>query len=91
MCTIDYEAEQRRLRVAGTCRDTDAEQIRDAIDVFGRRGDRLIVDLTGLTDLDHGFATAVLGAIDELHPRQVTVLRKHGSEVDRLLCGDAPV
>lgn len=84
MCTIDYESDQCRLRVAGACHNLDAQQIRDAIEVFGRRGDRLIVDLTALTTLDPDVARALLDAVDGL-PRPVTVLRKHGTEVDRLL------
>ena len=85
MCTIDYEARRRRLRISGRCGgDNDAATIRDAIDTFSRQGDKLIVDLTALTDLSDDVAIAIVEARKKV-PCDVTVLRKHGTEVDRLL------
>ncbi len=85
MCTIDYEAKRRRLRISGRCGgDSDAATIRDAIDTFSRKGDTLIVDLTALTGLSGAAASAIVEAREKV-PCDVTVLRKHGTEVDRLL------
>lgn len=85
MCTIDYEASHHRLRVSGRCGDDAATAIRDAIGAFGRGSDRLIVDLTALTDVTDEVAAAVVTAGDQLAPCRVTVVRKHGTDVDRLL------
>lgn len=85
MCTIDYEARRRRLRISGRCgSDDDAAAIRDAIDTFSRKGDTLILDLTALTDLSGDVAAVIVEAGNEV-ACDVTVLRKHGTEVDRVL------
>lgn len=85
MCTIDYEASHHRLRVSGRCGDDAATAIRDAIDAFGRGSDRLIVDLTAITEVTDEVASAIVTAGEEVAPCQVTVMRKHGTDVDRLL------
>ena len=85
MCTIDYEARHHRLRVSGRCGDDAATAIREAISTFGRDSERLIVDLTALTSLSDEVAAAIVAAGEEVSPCRVTVVRKHGSDVDRLL------
>jgi len=85
MCTIDYESSHHRLRVSGRCGDGAAEAIRDAIGAFGRGTDRLIVDLTALTELSDEVAAAIVAAGDDVAPCRVTVTRKHGTDVDRML------
>jgi hypothetical protein len=85
MCTIEYEANHHRLRVSGRCGDDAASAIRDAIDAFGRGHERLIVDLTALTGITDDVAAAIVAAGEAIAPCRVTVTRKHGSEIDRLL------
>jgi len=85
MCRIDYEARQRRLRVAGRCLADDIKSVTDAIEAFGRDGSTLIVDLTALTACPAEFAQAVVESAGKLSPRRVNLLRKHGTEVDRML------
>lgn len=85
MCTIDYEARHHRLRVSGRCGDDAARAIREAIGRFGRGRERLILDLTALTEIGDDVAAAILAAREDVSPCLVTVVRKHGSDVDRLL------
>ena len=86
MCTIDYEARQHRLRVAGRCGGGEAAvAIREAIGTFGRGLPRLIIDLTAVTELPEEVAAAIVAAGAEIEPCEVTVVRKHGSDVDRRL------
>jgi hypothetical protein len=85
MCRIDYESSQHRLRVAGRCQAGDIGSVTDAIEAFGRKGSTLIVDLTALTGCPAELARAIMESAQSLSPRRVSVLRKHGTEVDRLL------
>jgi|tagenome__1003787_1003787.scaffolds.fasta_scaffold17268161_1 hypothetical protein len=85
MCTIDYEAARRRLRVSGHCGDDAAAAITEAIGAFGRGSPALIVDLTALSGLTDEVANAIVTAGEQVAPCQLTVLRKHGTEVDRRL------
>lgn len=85
MCTIDYEASHHRLRVSGRCDDDSVTAIRDAIRAFGSENDRLIIDLTALTGCTEEVAAAIVTAREDVAPCQVTVVRKHGTDVDRRL------
>ncbi len=85
MTDIAYEADGRRLRVEGRCRD--ARPVCDALETFTRDAATLTVDLTRVTEMDAHTASTIVDAIRTAEGRgcRVTVVRKHGSDVDALL------
>lgn len=85
MSTLSYEAEHRRLRVAGSCGNEDASQIHEAVLTFARQGRTLIVDLTAVTEMSREVGHALLAAQDAAGRCRVTLIRKSGSPVDSCL------
>lgn len=85
MSTLSYEAEHRRLRVVGSCRDEDATRIHEAVLTFARPGGTLIVDLTGVTEVSSEVGRTLLAAQEAADRCRVTLLRKSGSAVDSCL------
>jgi len=85
MSTLSYEAEHRRLRVAGACGNEDAPRIHEAVLTFARQGRTLIVDLTAVTEVTREVGHALLAAQEDAGRCQVTLVRKSGSPVDSCL------
>jgi len=85
VCTISYEPRQHRLRLAGACIEGDVQSIRQAIAEHGRDQDVLIVDVTGVHDISDDVARTILVAGKEVGLSRFCVLRKHDTDVDRLL------
>ncbi|MFT4081780.1 MAG: hypothetical protein QM638_04270 [Nocardioides sp.] len=84
MCTILYEAEQRRLRLTGRCLPDDGPRVADAIAVWTVQRRGLIVDLTALESLTAEVAAELLTAARD-RSRRVSIVRRSGSDVDRAL------
>lgn len=82
MTQLSYEADQRRLRVEGACRDGDA--VRDAVEAFGGLAGELTVDLTGASEISYEVAAILLEARDAAREegRRIHLVRKAGSDVD---------
>jgi anti-anti-sigma regulatory factor len=85
MSTLSYEAQHRRLRVAGACRSADAPRIREAVLTFASPGGTLIVDLTAVTEVTSEVGDALLAAQEAAGRCRVTLVRKSGSAVDSCL------
>lgn len=85
MCTITWEAGQHRLRLAGTCDEDDRGTVEEALAAFGDQGPVLIIDLTALETLPPPVAEVIVAACDRPDDRRVSVLRRHGTDVDRVL------
>lgn len=85
MATIAYEATCHRLRVSGRCAESERSAIEDAIVECGRRERVLIVDLSAVEWLDPFVAEGIACACGRLTECRVSVLRRHGTEVDRVL------
>jgi hypothetical protein len=85
MSTLSYEAEHRRLRVAGSCGDEDAPRIHEAVLAFAREGRTLIVDLTAVTEMTREVGYALQAAQEAAGRCRVTLIRKSGSPVDACL------
>ena len=89
-----YEAQHRRLRVAGVCGDDDVPTLCEAVRTLTRTGDSLIVDLTAVTAMTAEVADALLAAqaLAQAMARtcRVTLLRKSRGPVDRCLRAALP-
>jgi anti-anti-sigma regulatory factor len=85
MSTLSYEAQQRRLRVTGSCGNDDAPRLREAVLSLARRSDTLIVDLTAVTEVTSEVGRALLAAQDTADRCRITLVRKSGSPVDSCL------
>jgi len=85
MSTLSYEAQQRRLRVAGPCGNEDAPRLREAVLSLARQSDLLIVDLTAVTEASSEVGRALLSAQDAAGRCRITLVRKSGSRVDACL------
>lgn len=85
MTHLSYEADQRRLRIEGSCRDGAA--VHDALEAFGGLADELTVDLTAATEISEEVAAILLHARDTAREegRRIHLLRKAGSNVDYAL------
>jgi hypothetical protein len=90
MDTLSYEAQQRRLRVVGSCGNDDAPRIHDAVLSLARRGGTLIVDLTAVTEVTSEVGRALLTAQEAADRCRVTLIRKSGSPVDTCLRAAQP-
>jgi hypothetical protein len=60
MADISFLASDRRLVVTGRCVTSDGDAIVDAIEVFRRMADPLVVDFTGVAGLPREVAISVL-------------------------------
>lgn len=86
MCTISWEAGQHRLRVAGECTEQDRSAVEAAIATYGEQQEGvLIIDLTGVRTLAPEVAQVIVAACGNPVGCRVNVLRRHGTQVDRVL------
>jgi hypothetical protein len=85
MCTITWEERQHRLRLSGTCDEGDREAVEEALEAVGDPGSVLIVDLTAVASLAQPVAESIVTACDRTGGCRVSILRRHGSDVDRVL------
>jgi hypothetical protein len=86
MCTISWEAGQHRLRLAGECTEDDKGAVEDALATYGEQHEGvLIIDLTGVRTLAPEVAEVIVAACDHQDRCRVNVLRRHGTQVDRVL------
>jgi hypothetical protein len=90
MSTLSYEAQHRRLRVAGSWGNDDAPRIREAVLTLARQGDTLIVDLTAVTEVTTEVGRALLSAQEAAETCRVTLVRKCDSPVDSCLRATQP-
>ncbi|WP_309646925.1 hypothetical protein [Nocardioides sp.] len=87
MVSISYEDSSRRVRIEGACRGEDGAAVAEALRSLPCRGGTLKVDLSATTELDTEVAAAIVAQQREAERRglRVNVLRRCGSEVDRVL------
>ncbi|MFC7496107.1 MULTISPECIES: hypothetical protein [unclassified Nocardioides] len=85
MCTITWEPTQRRLRLAGACTEGDRAALEDALAEVADAGPVLIVDLTAVDSLAPAAAEAIVATCGHSRGCRVSVLRRHSSDVDRVL------
>jgi anti-anti-sigma regulatory factor len=87
-CQIRIERAQHRVRIEGDCAPDDAEAVQRAItSVSDETGEPVpvIVDLSRVQRLDSEVAEAISRACEHAECSRVSVLRRCGSEVDRVL------
>lgn len=84
MGTITWQAGQHRLRLAGRFEEGDRGAVEDALAAIGDPGPVFIVDLTAVDSLDPS-VVEILAACERAEGCRVSVLRRSGSEVDRML------
>ncbi len=92
MTTLNYEANARRLRIAGGCRSDDSSTIQEAFAAFANLADgHLIVDLTAVTEIDQAVADDLLAAARRWSRDGGTFsfVRKGGTVVDDALVAAA--
>lgn len=86
MCMISWEAGQHRLRLAGECTEYDRGAVEAAIASHGeQRAGVLIIDLTGVRVLAPEVAEVIVAACGHAARTRVNVLRRLGTQVDRVL------
>lgn len=83
--TITWEAGQHRLRLAGSCGEEDRSAVADALAAVGDPGRVLIIDLTAVESLARPVAEVVADICADAQDRRISVLRRHGTDVDRVL------
>lgn len=85
MATITWEPTQHRLRLAGTCGEEDRPAVERTLAGLEDEQPVLIIDLTAVQDLAVPVAKAIVTACDRPDDCRVSVLRRHGSQVDDVL------
>lgn len=88
MSHVRFEAESRRLRLAGDVLDDDLAELAEMLDRFtGRAEGHVMVDLTAVTDLSASAARHLVEvrAAAASEGRLITLLRRHGTPVDDAL------
>lgn len=88
MTNVRYEADARRLRLEGTCRDPDLDTVHAALTTFGQlAGDNLTVDLCAVTELGGEVARLLVQTARRAKSegRKVTLLRKLDTPPDHAL------
>lgn len=84
MGTISWEAGHHRLRLAGAWGEDERRVVEDALAAVGDPGRVLILDLTAVESLAPPVAEVVAACVATDGCR-VSALRRHGSDVDRVL------
>ncbi|MDF1606247.1 hypothetical protein [Nocardioides sp. YIM 152315] len=85
MRAITWEPSQHRLRLAGRCGGDDLATVEEALAAVAGRRPVLILDLTAVVSLAPSVAEAIVAACDRSDGCRVSVLRRHGGDVDRVL------
>lgn len=87
MVSISYEVASRRVRIEGACRGPDGAAVAEAIRVRTDAAGTLKVDLSAATELDAQVAVAIVAQKREAERlgRRLSVVRRGGSDVDRVL------
>jgi hypothetical protein len=85
MGTIMWEPTQHRLRLGGSCGEEDRPVVERTLAGLEDEQPVLIIDLPAVEALAPPVAEVIVAACDRPDDCRVSVLRRHGSQVDRVL------